>query len=158
VSPYFPHNIFRFWRHCSSGLFGSLLSLFTCAFFASLNVPSVGNTLSPLLQMAGTTVLSSQKLSTGDGRLLYLLQYRLKLPSPTRTRFPMVFTMIGSIPALLAPVSASCLGTPRLPVMGRHPSAACLITRNFSKVTLFGYLQWSYILSWWLMAPTWVQK
>jgi len=55
-------HVLRLWRPCSRGLTVTLPSLSTRIFATLLSTSIVGNTLSPMLQTAGTTVLSRRKL------------------------------------------------------------------------------------------------
>jgi len=58
LPPYVPYYILWPWRPCFTGWFGPITPSFHCCFAASLSVRTVGNTLSPMLQTAGTTVRS----------------------------------------------------------------------------------------------------
>jgi len=61
LPPYFPYHVLGPWRPCFWGSFGSITPSFRLRFAASLSVRTVGNTLSPMLQTAGTTVHSRKK-------------------------------------------------------------------------------------------------
>jgi len=61
--------------------------------------------------------------STGYQRFLYSLHFRWRLPSQTRTRLPIVSTVIGSTPPLPLQVSSRSLVTATIHSLGWHPTA-----------------------------------
>jgi len=77
-----------------------MTSSFPLRFAASSRVRWVGNTLSALLQTAETTVRSMRKPFNRPRSISPSLDYLLRLPSQTRTRLPIVATVIGSTPPL----------------------------------------------------------
>ena len=61
LPPYFLYHVLAPWRPCFSGSFGSISPSFRLRIAASVSIRTVGNTLSPMLQTAGTIVRSRRK-------------------------------------------------------------------------------------------------
>ena len=65
----------------------------------------------------------AEKFSTAYCRFLHSLFYFERLPSPRRTRLPIVSMVIGLSPHPPPPVSFHCSVTPTIHSLGRHPTA-----------------------------------
>jgi len=72
----------------------------------------------PCYRQLGVKFAVGENLSPGYGRFLRSLHFRWRLPSQTRTRLPIVSTVIGSTPPLPLQVSSRCSVTATIHSLG----------------------------------------
>jgi len=97
--------------------------LFACASQPRLAFTRSATPSRPCYRRLGLQFAVGEDLSTGHGRFLRSLHFHYRLPSQTRTRLPIVSTVIGSTPLLPLQVSSSCSVTATVHSLGLHPTA-----------------------------------
>jgi len=116
--------------------------LFACASLPRLAFARSATPSRPCYRRLGLQFAVGENSSTGYGRFLRSLHFRLRLPSQTRTRLPIVSTVIGSTPPLPFQVSSRCSVTATVHSLGWHPTALAALA--IATVAPLGYAQSSY--------------
>ena len=157
LPPYFPYHVLRPRRPCLYGSFGSTPSFFSPG--ASLPHLPFARSATPPRPCYSRLALQfavGENFSTGYGRFLRSLHLRLRLPSQTLTRLPMVSTVIGSTAPLPFQLSSRCSVTATFDSLGWHPTAPSphLATSPRSRPSVM--LSRRIALPQWQMSTPWV--
>jgi len=113
--------------------------LFNCASLPRLAFIRLATPLRPCYRQLGLQFAVGENTSTGHGRFLRSLHIHWRLPSQTRTRLPIVSTVIWSTPTPPLQVSSCCSVTASVHSLGWHPTAFAAIV--IATVTPLGYAQ-----------------
>jgi len=116
--------------------------LFPSASLPRLAFARLATPFRPCYRRLGLQFVVGENTSTGHGRFLPPLHFHSRLPSQTRTRLPIVSTVIGSTPPPPLQVSSRCSVTATVHSFGWHPTAFAALA--IATVAPFGYPLSSY--------------
>jgi len=116
--------------------------LFACASLPRLAFARLATPSRPCYRRLGLQCAVGENSSTGYGRFLRSLHLCQRLPSQTRTRLPIVSTVIWSTPPPPFQVSSRCSVTATVHSLGWHPTAFAALV--IATVAPLSYTQSSY--------------
>ena len=158
LSSYFPHHVLGPGVLVSRGPLALSPSLSARALLSRLASARSAKPSRPCYRRLGPQFAVGENFSTGYGRFLHSLHLCYRLPSQTRTRLPIVSTVIGSTPPLPLQVSSGCSVTATIHSLGWHPTAPSPhpvpSPRSRPSVTLSCHIA----LPRWRMSTPWVLK